>query len=145
MYAKIFTYEGSVKGIPALWEEYYQNELYRKVPGYLGITQEIYGTGSLMSMYGIGCYADDVKEIPEGFQLITIPAYTWVMFKCVGQIPDSIQKTWRDMYLEWLPGADYKWILDYDIELYLPGDTTSHDYVCEIWVPVRERIYMLNS
>ena len=76
-------------------------------------------------MYGIGCYADDVKEIPEGFQLITIPASTWAIFKCVGKVPDSIQKTWRDMYLEGLAGENYEWILD---------------YVCEIWVPVKKRI-----
>ena len=114
-YTKIFTYESCVEGIPAFWEEYYQNELYKKVPGYLGITQENFGTRGFPFMYGIGCYADDVKEIPEGFQLINIPAYTWAIFKCVGQIPDAIQKTWRDMYLEGMAGADYEWILEYDI------------------------------
>ena len=81
-----------------------------------------------------------MKEIPEGFGLITIPASTWAIFKCVGQIPDAIHKTWRNMYLEGLAGAGYEWILDYDIEYFLPGDTTSCDYVCEIWIPVKERI-----
>lgn len=138
-YTKIFTYESCVKGIPAFWEEYYQNDLYKKAPGYFGITQENFSTRGFPFSYGIGCYADDVKEIPEGFQLITIPASTWAIFKCVGQIPDAIQKTWRDMYLEGLAGADYEWILDYDIEYFLPGDTTSCDYVCEIWVPVKKR------
>lgn len=139
VYAKMFTDESSEKGIPAFWEEYYQNEIYKKAPGYLGIcAQEKEGTGEFM--YGIGCDADNVKEIPEGFQIINIPAYTWAIFKCVGPTPDAIQKTWENIYREWLPGADYKLIPDYDIENYLPGDNTSCDYVSEIWIPVTEKI-----
>ncbi len=37
VYAKMFTDESSEKGISALGEEYYKNELYKKAPGYLGI------------------------------------------------------------------------------------------------------------
>lgn len=58
-------------------------------------------------------------------------------FKCVGPTPDAIQKTWSDIYRE--RGADYELIPDYDIENYLPGDNTSHDYVSEIRIPVTER------
>ena len=32
VYAKMFTDESSKKGIPAFWEEYYQNEIYKKAP-----------------------------------------------------------------------------------------------------------------
>lgn len=139
VYAKMFTEESSEKGIPVFWEEYYQNKLYEKAPGYLGIcAQEKEGAGEFM--YGIGCDADDVKEIPKGFQIINIPAYTWAIFKCVGPTPDAIQKTWRDIYREWLPGTDYELIPDYDIENYLPGDNTSCDYISEIWLPITERI-----
>lgn len=138
VYAKMFTDESSEKGIPAFWEEYYQNEIYKKAPGYLGIcAQEKDGAGEFM--YGIGCDADDVKEIPEGFQVITIPAYTWAIFKCVGPTPDAIQRMWDIIYREWLPGADYELISDYEIENYLPGDNTSDDYVSEIWFPVKEK------
>ena len=139
VYAKIFTDESSEKGIPAFWEEYYQKEMYKKAPGYLGIcAQEKKGGGEFM--YGIGCDADDVKEIPEGFRVIHIPAYTWAIFKCVGPTPDAIQKTWEDIYREWLPGTDYALIPDYEIENYLPGDNTSRDYVSEIWIPVAEKV-----
>ena len=138
VYAKMFTDESSEKGIPAFWEEYYQNEIYKKAPGYLGIcAQEKDGAGEFM--YGIGCDADDVKEIPEGFQVITIPAYTWAIFKCVGPTPDAIQRMWDIIYRKWLPGADYELISDYEIENYLPGDNTSDDYVSEIWFPVKEK------
>ena len=138
VYAKMFTEESSEKGIPAFWEEYYQNEVYKKAPGYLGIcAQEKEGAGEFM--YGIGCDADDVKEVPEGFQIIHIPAYTWAIFKCVGPTPDAIQKTWEDIYRQWLPETKYKLIPDYDIENYLPGDNTASDYISEIWLPVMEK------
>lgn len=138
VYAKMFTDESSEKGIPAFWGEYYQNEIYKKAPGYLGIcAQEKDGAEEFM--YGIGCDVCDVKEIPEGFQIINIPAYTWAIFKCVGPTPDAIQKTWEAIYREWLPGAEYELIPDYEIENYLPGDNTSPDYVSEIWIPVKER------
>lgn len=52
VYAKMFTEESSEKGIPAFWEEYYQNEVYKKAPGYLGIcAQEKDGAEEFM--YGI--------------------------------------------------------------------------------------------
>ncbi|MDE7310593.1 MAG: AraC family transcriptional regulator [Eubacterium sp.] len=138
VYAKLFTDESSEKGIPAFWEEYYQKELFKKAPGYLGVcAQEKESAAGFM--YGIGCDVDDVKEVPEGFRILHIPAYTWAIFKCVGPTPDAIQKTWEDIYREWLPGADYKLIPDYDIENYLPGDNTSNDYVSEIWIPVMEK------
>ena len=144
VYAKMFTGDSSEKGIPKFWEEYYQNEIYKKAPGYLGIcAQEKDGVKEFM--YGIGCDADDVKEIPEGFQIINIPAYTWAIFKCVGPTPDAIQKTWGDIYREWLLGAEYELIPDYDIENYLPGDNTSCDYVSEIWLPVTEKVNMGND
>lgn len=54
-------------------------------------------------------------------------------------MPDAIQNMWDTIYCEWLPGAEYELIPDYDIENYLPGDNTAKDYVSEIWLPVRER------
>ena len=72
---KMFTDESSEKGIPSFWDEYYQKEMYKKAPGYLGVCAQE-KNGSKGFLYGIGCDADDVKETPEGFRVIHIPAYT---------------------------------------------------------------------
>lgn len=138
VYSKMFTGESCEKGIPAFWDEYFEKEIYRKVPGRLGVCAQE-KAGAKEFMYGIGCDANDVAEVPDGFRIVSIPAYTWAIFKCVGPTPDAIQKMWDNIYREWLPGADYELIPDYDIENYLPGDNTSGDYVSEIWLPVRER------
>ena len=138
MHAKEFDPETSEKEIPAFWDEYYASEEYRKIPGYLGLCAQE-KNGSDMFRYGICCKASDVEGIPEGFEIIHIPEYTWAVFKCVGPMPDAIQTMWERIYKEWLPGSDYELIPDYDIENYLPGDPSSRDYVSEICIPVRRK------
>ena len=137
VHAKDFHAETSEKEIPKFWDEYYENEAYRKIPGYLGVCAQ-QKTDSDEFRYGIGCKASDVNGVPEGFEIIHIPAYTWAVFTCVGPMPDAIQAMWERIYKEWLPVSDYELIPDYDIENYLPGDPSSRDYVSEICIPVRK-------
>lgn len=136
VHANDFHAETSDQDIPAFWDEYYANEEYRKIPGYLGVCAQK-KTGGDVFRYGIGCKASDVEGVPEGFEIIHIPEYSWAVFKCVGPSPVAIQAMWERIYKEWLPVAEYEIILDYDIENYLPGDPTSQDYVSEICIPVK--------
>ena len=138
MHAKVFHAETSETEIPKFWDEYYANESYRKIPGYLGLCAQ-QETESDKFRYGIGCKASDVAGVPEGFEIIHIPEYTWAVFKCVGPAPKAIQTMWERIYKEWLPVSDYELIPDYDIENYLPGDPSSRNYVSEICIPVRRK------
>ena len=95
-------------------------------------------SGGDIFRYGIGCKASDAEGVPEGFELLHIPEYTWAVFTCVGPAPKAVQETWEMIYREWLPAADYELIPDYEIENYLPGDPASQDYVSEICIPVRK-------
>ncbi len=138
MHAKEFHAETSEAEIPKFWDEYYASTEYRKIPGYLGLCAQ-QKTGGDEFRYGIGCKASDVEGIPEGFEIIHIPEYTWAVFKCVGPVPQAIQAMWERIYKEWLPVSEYELIPDYDIENYLPGDSSSRDYVSEICIPVRKK------
>ena len=138
VHAKTFHAETSEEEIPKFWDEYYANEEYRKIPGYLGVCAQ-QKTDSDEFRYGIGCKASDVEGIPDGFEIIHLPEYEWAVFTCVGPMPDAIQAMWERVYKEWLPVADYELISDYDIENYLPGDSSSKDYVSEICIPVRRK------
>ena len=80
-----------------------------------------------------------MEGIPEGFEIIHIPEYTWAVFTCAGPVPKAIQAMWEKIYREWLPVSDYELIPDYDIENYLPGDPSSRNYVSEICIPVRKK------
>lgn len=137
MHAKDFHAETSEAEIPKFWDEYYADEACRKIPGYLGICAQN-KTGGDLFRYGIGCRASDVEGVPEGFERIRLPAYTWAVFKCVGPMPGAIQAMWERIYREWLPVSGYELIPDYEIENYLPGDPSAPDYVSEICIPVRK-------
>ena len=138
VHAKEFHAETSEAEIPGFWDEYYANEEYRKIPGYLGVCAQE-KTDSDEFRYGIGCRASDVEGVPEGFEIIHLPEYTWAVFKCVGPMPRAIQEMWGHIYREWLPVSEYELIPDYDIENYLPGDPSSRNYVSEICIPVRKK------
>ena len=136
VHANDFHLETSDQDIPAFWDEYYANEEYSKIPGYFGVCAQKKTDGDVFR-YGIGCNASDVEGVPEGFEIIHIPEYSWAVFKCIGPSPAAIQAMWERIYKEWLPVAEYELILDYDIENYLPGDPTSQDYVSELCIPVK--------
>lgn len=138
VHAKEFDVETSDGKIPKFWNEYYANEEYRKIPSYLGVCAQ-QKSDDVKFRYGIGCKASDVKGVPDGFEIIHIPEYEWAVFTCRGPMPDAIQSMWERVYKEWLPIADYELIPDYDIENYLPGDSSSKDYVSEICIPVRRK------
>ena len=138
MHTEAFHAETSEAEIPKFWDAYYANAEYRKIPGYLGLCAQQKTDGDEFR-YGIGCKASDVEGVPEGFEIIHIPEYTWAVFKCVGPVPKAIQAMWERIYKEWLPVSEYELIPDYDIENYLPGDASSPDYVSEICIPVRKK------
>ena len=138
VHAKTFHTETSEKEIPKFWDEYYANEEYRKIPGYLGVCAQQKTDGDEF-LYGIGCKASDIEGVPEGFEIMHLPEYTWAVFKCVGPMPKAIQNMWEKIYKEWLPVSDYELIPDIDIENYLPGDPSSREYVSEICIPVSRK------
>ncbi|MDD3225310.1 MAG: AraC family transcriptional regulator [Clostridium sp.] len=135
---RIFTDENSSIGIPEFWNEYFSSGLDEKVCGAMGIcAQEKQKCKEFK--YGIGCFDKDVKEVPKGFEVLEIPAYTWAIFKCIGPMPNSIQDMWKRIYSEWLPQAEYELVSDYDIEFYTEGNLQDKDYVSEIWIPVKQK------
>ena len=138
VHAKDFQTETSEAEIPKFWDKYYANDAYKKIPAYLAVCAQK-KTDKNEFRYGIGCKASDVEGVPEGFEILHIPEYTWAVFKCVGPMPNAIQDMWERINKEWLPTAEYEMIHDYDIENYLPGDPTSPDYVSEICIPVKKK------
>lgn len=135
---RIFNQETSVTDVPLFWSEYFEVGLDDKVCGMLGICAQAKDKAKEW-MYGIGCEKRFVKEIPEGFDILEVPAYTWAIFTCIGAMPKAIQDLWKRVYGEWLPAANYELIPDYDIEFYTEGNPDKDDYVSEIWIPVRQK------
>lgn len=85
----------------------------------------------------VKCNADTVA--PDGFRKNFIPAKTWVVFQCIGEMPNAIQDMWKRIVSEFFPTSDYQPTYEMDIEAYTQGDMDSPDYRSEIWVPITKK------
>lgn len=79
------------------------------------------------------------KEIPEDMEELAVPAGTYVIFECVGKLPDSQQNMWKRIFREWFPTATYSLAEGPQIEWYSDGDISSGEYYSEIWLPVSKK------
>ena len=131
--------EGKPNPIPALWDEFFAAGLADKVAPVLGVCG-IMQPDSKSFPYGIGDFKKESHAVPEGFEVWSAPASTWAVFKCVGPMPTAIQDMWEKIHDEWLPTAEYEHASSIiDFELHTHGDTSSPDYVSEIWLPVGKK------
>ncbi|MDO5521240.1 MAG: GyrI-like domain-containing protein [bacterium] len=79
------------------------------------------------------------KEITGDLKELIVPAHTFVIFECVGKLPDAMQNVWKTMFTEWFPSSDYTVVDGPQMEWYGPGDMDQDDYVSEIWIPVSKK------
>lgn len=135
---RVFEGETFRTEIPAFWKYYFDKGLHNVACGALGICEEEMNYASRWR-YGIGDFRENVQKVPEEFEVLQIPSYTWAIFTCKGPMPETIQNMWKRVYSEWLPQSKYELLMDYDLEYYTEGDTKSNDYVSEIWIPVKEK------
>ena len=150
-----FDIKNSTEEIPKFWQEYYRNGNGETACGQFGICFDCNADGTFH--YGIGnrCEVEqksggatvyhvfacpDRTRIPDGFELRTIPAQTWMKVEARGALPKSIQSTYPKIEKEWPDG--WERVCGMDIEEYgcceVPEDSQKDDYLCWIWVPVKQ-------
>ena len=131
--------EGKPNPIPALWDDYFASGHAKKVAPAIGACGEMQPDYKSFR-YGIGDFKKEGQEAPEGFEVWQAPTSAWAVFKCVGPMPNAIQDMWEKIHSEWMQNAEYEHAKGtIDFELYTDGDTSSPDYVSEIWLPVRKK------
>jgi AraC family transcriptional regulator len=73
----------------------------------------------------------------EELETYRVPASEWVVFECVGKVPEAIVKSEIYAFTEWLPSSGYEHAKAPEIEVYVPGnDGNSKDSYCEFWLPI---------
>lgn len=72
----------------------------------------------------------------EGMEELIVSPATYVIFECVGKLPDGQQKVWKRIFTEFFPTSGYEITDQPQIEWYSEGDPSSEDYVSQIWIPV---------
>lgn len=127
--------------IPQIWKELASNgeleqisSLENQEPhGMLGVCADLDEESGVMNYYAAA--ASDAPA-PEGMAVLEIEANTWAIFEAAGDMPDAIQNTWRKIFTEWLPVADYAYANAPQLEIYPKGKNLSEDCKCEVWIPV---------
>ena len=88
--------------------------------------------------YSIAAICDKDIDIPNGFRMNEIPARSWLVFDCIGPMPNAIQDMWHKITAEFFPTTDYIPTYEMDIEAYPAMDMNYDDYKSEIWIPVKK-------
>lgn len=139
-----FSYENAQQEVAAFWQEHYTSGKGQIVCGMFGINIDP-RMGREKFEYLIADVYHPVKDIPKGFVVRTIPAFTWAVFSCKGALPDSMRDVNVKIFSEWLPALkEYEFADGYCVEMYdapdkYPKGVEDENYYTEIWIPVKKK------
>lgn len=142
--SKEYSYESAKQGVPSFWQEHYASGNGKYVQGMFGINIDPQ-MGNEKFEYLIADVYNPAMDIPEGFVVKTIPAFTWAVFPCKGAMPQSLQDVNTKIFSEWLPLLNgYEFAAGYCVEMYDMSDkylkgTQDENYYTEIWIPVKKK------
>jgi AraC family transcriptional regulator len=130
----------------AFWDEYLNGGMDRKIadlglyrsPFYqMGVTH-VCDNGNIVE--SIGAESDGNEY--EGLEPFEIPAATWAVFTARGSLGGKdhpIDALATQIFTEWMPSSGYEKAMEYEIQVYGPGNSQSEDYACELWIPVKKK------
>jgi AraC family transcriptional regulator len=137
------------KEIPAFWKKAMNDGTCEKIQSF-----SLKGKNSVLngSTASVLCYKDDDTEDCWSYMIgsesdgkvkdmenTKIPSMTWAIFESIGTMPDAIQDVWKRIFNEWFPSSNYMHAKGPELEVYPPGDGSSPDYYCEVWIPVEKK------
>ena len=131
--------------IPEFWERCWQDSTVKTLIDNMKGENNLFGicynsdySASKSFDYMIGCMCDSNCEIPNGYTLNKIPARTWIVFDCIGAMPEAIQEAWHKLCAEVIPSSNYEPTYEFDMEVYSAGNMNSPQYKSEIWIPIKD-------
>lgn len=138
-------FELTSQEIPEFWGKCHADGLIKKlveaIPeddafGLMGIS--MYNREASDFLYGIGVRASDSKIDDDTICIVNIPAHTYVVFKCVGKMPDAFRNLYNYICTEFFPTSDYQ-PCGVEIEAYPSDDVQNPNYTCELWIAVEKK------
>lgn len=141
---KRFTYDNAKDDIPKFWQEHYKSGKGKYVCGMYGVNIDVTMSNNEFDYLIADVYNPSI-DIPEGFETIIIPAFTWAVFPIRGALPEALQGVNVKIFSEWLPAlSGYEIAAGYCVEMYddvrkYSKGTEDENYYCEIWVPVKKK------
>ncbi len=154
-FVKEFSFETSYQEIPRFWDEI----CHKYAAPMMAMGKAVNPLQQAVTDYGIGeygiCLDENLKgnkfrymigglyrggDVPEGLEVVEIPAYEWAKFACVGVLPDALQSVNTRIFKEWLPANEEFEIAGHvNLEWYSKGNTQAEDYESAIWIPIKRK------
>ncbi|MDP4091351.1 MAG: AraC family transcriptional regulator [Bacillota bacterium] len=134
--------------VPQLWNTAWSDgtmgklfELFKhgdyRPSGFLGVAvEERRGNSEEMDYYlAVTTHVDVPQcknvETPEGMSSLEFPPAAWVIFDASGELPDAVQKVYKNFYTEWLPNSGYGLVDLPIVECYMQENRQ------EVWVAIK--------
>jgi AraC family transcriptional regulator len=130
------------KRIPKFWNEFYNQSRCKEMLKFNDNKDLLFmGVCANSDDKGFDYYiaTGSNQEIPEDMAELVVPAGKYVIFECVGSMPEGQQKVWKRIFTEWFPSSGYEMADGPQLEWYSEGDITSEEYRSEIWIPVHKK------
>ena len=132
------------KEISKFWEDNTKKGLIPKLleindddpKGILGVATGNWVSGTEFNYY-IATSSKN-KKLPSTMEKIEIPKSLWVIFECVGAMPNAMRDLHQRIITDWFFESGYEFTDLPDIEYYSSGDILSDDYKTEIWIPIKK-------
>lgn len=128
------------KVIPAFWEALHKegkvDRLFQQSPDGDVIGAAVNFDGDENFDYLIAVRAQALDGMDGEVITVDIPASKWAIFSGVGELPEAIQKTWKQIYHEWFPATTYEHAGTAELEVY-PAECESEEGMrYEVWIPI---------
>ena len=126
--------------IPQFWKKVIEEGQLERIPDkkykdtVLGICMDFEHGGRFS--YIIGAEVTSTENTPEDMVWRMIPASKYAIFTARGNMPGSIQETFRYIYQEWLPNSGYQRANSADFELYDERCRDSENAEVDVYVPI---------
>lgn len=89
--------------------------------------------GTLDHMIGV-----ITNQSTSDFDMHEVCAHTWAIFDVTGSFPETLQKTWGQIYSEWFPSVPYESVNGPEIVWHEHPDTSDPKYHSQIWIPIKK-------
>jgi len=132
--------EENFKIIPAFWQEVMKDGSFEKLMAGKDRSFGVcYGHNETTESFKYMIAVDNDNVSMDNTDTLDIKETMWAVFESKGKLPSALQAVWKQIYNEWFPATNYEHARLPELELYLPGNTESDDYVCEVWIPIVEK------
>lgn len=74
--------------------------------------------------------------VPDGLDIIEVPAGRWVVVRTAGPHPQTLQKTWATTATEWFPSNPWRLRPGPEIVTVLGHTADFSTATCELWLPI---------